>query len=62
MSVNDPRIGQKMREHVGLLEREGPQHVLPSMRLGEASKIVLYDIQYFMAYHYFQMMGQFLTY
>ena len=30
-------------------------------RLREASKIVLYYIQYFMVYHYFQKIRQFLT-
>ena len=37
-------------------------HYYPSsMRLREASKKVLYDIYNFLAYHYFQMIGQFLT-
>jgi hypothetical protein len=31
------------------------------LRLREASKIVLQDMQYFMAYHYFQMKRHFLT-
>ena len=31
------------------------------MRLREGNKIVLQDIQYFMAYHYFQKIGLFLT-